>query len=54
MKRWDFAAMMSAGRKLFASIHRKKHLANPNHDVHVRHEVASVSCLLEETICVTR
>jgi len=35
MKRWDFATMMTAGRKLFASIHRKKHLANPNHDVHL-------------------
>lgn len=27
--------MMDAGRKLFTSIHRKKHLANPNHDVHL-------------------
>ena len=35
MKRWDFMAMMNAGRKLFASIHRKKHLANHNHDVHL-------------------
>ncbi|MFO2971142.1 reverse transcriptase domain-containing protein [Legionella pneumophila serogroup 10] len=35
MKRWDFATMMTAARKLFASIHRQKHLANPNHDVHL-------------------
>ncbi len=27
MKRWNFIAMMDAGRKLFASIHRKKYLA---------------------------
>lgn len=35
MKRWDFASMMHAGQKLFASIHRKKRLAHPNHDVHL-------------------
>jgi hypothetical protein len=25
MRRWDFTAMMNAGRKLFANIHRQKH-----------------------------
>lgn len=35
MRRWDFATMMNAGRKLFANIHWKKRLANPNHDVHL-------------------
>ena len=35
MKRWDFVTMMNSGRKLFASIQRKKHLANHNHDVHL-------------------
>jgi len=35
MKRWDFATMMNAGSKLFASIHRRKRFANPNHDVHL-------------------
>lgn len=35
MKRWDFANMMNAGSKLFASIHKQKRYANPNHDVHL-------------------
>ena len=35
MRRWDFANMMNAGSKLFANIHRRKHFANPNHDVHL-------------------
>lgn len=35
MKRWDFVEMMNAGSKLFASIHRRKRFANPNHDVHL-------------------
>lgn len=35
MKRWDFAEMMNAGGKLFASIHRRKRFANHNHDVHL-------------------
>ena len=35
MKRWNFADMMQAGSKLFASIHRRKRYANPNHDVHL-------------------
>jgi hypothetical protein len=35
MKRWDFAKMMNAGSKLFASIHKRKRYANPNHDVHL-------------------
>jgi retron-type reverse transcriptase len=34
-KRWDFAHMMHAGQKLFQSIHRKKRMASPNHDVHL-------------------
>ena len=35
MKRWDFTEMMNAGRKLFASIYRRKHFAHPNHDAHL-------------------
>lgn len=35
MKRWDVAAMMAIGRKLFAKIHKQKHHASPNHDVHL-------------------
>jgi RNA-directed DNA polymerase len=35
MKRWDFAKMMNAGSKLFASIHKRKRYVNPNHDVHL-------------------
>lgn len=35
MKRWDFSEMMQVGCKLFASIHRCKRYANPNHDVHL-------------------
>lgn len=35
MKRWNFVEMMNAGSKLFASIHRRKRFANPNHDVHL-------------------
>ena len=34
MKRWDVSDMMAIGRKLFAKIHKQKHHANPNHDVH--------------------
>lgn len=34
-KRWDFAQMVSSGQKLFQSIHRKKRMASPNHDVHL-------------------
>lgn len=34
MKRWNLAEMLPAGRKLFASIHRQKRYANPNHDIH--------------------
>jgi hypothetical protein len=36
MKRWDFAQMLAIGRTLFARIHKQKHFANPNHDVHFR------------------
>jgi RNA-directed DNA polymerase len=35
MKRWDFSDMVNAGQKLFASIHKRKKYANPNHDVHL-------------------
>ena len=35
MRRWDFASMMNAGSKLFATIHKRKRFANPNHDVHL-------------------
>jgi RNA-directed DNA polymerase len=34
-KRWDFAQMLHAGQKLFKSIHRRKRMASPNHDVHL-------------------
>ena len=34
MKRWDVSDMMNIGRKLFAKIHKQKHHANHNHDVH--------------------
>lgn len=34
-KRWDFTSMMSMGKKLFESIHRKKRMAHANHDVHL-------------------
>jgi len=34
MKRWNIADMVNSGRKLFAKIHKQKHHANPNHDVH--------------------
>jgi retron-type reverse transcriptase len=34
MKRWNIAEMVSIGRKLFAKIHKQKHHANHNHDVH--------------------
>ncbi len=35
MRRWDFAKMMNAGSKLFATIHKRKRFANHNHDVHL-------------------
>ena len=34
MKRWNIAEMVGIGRTLFAKIHKQKHHANPNHDVH--------------------
>ena len=34
MKRWNIADMVDIGRKLFAKIHKQKHYANHNHDVH--------------------
>ena len=34
MKRWNIADMVDIGRKLFAKIHKQKHHANHNHDVH--------------------
>ena len=34
MKRWNIEEMMAIGRKLFAKIHKQKHHAHPNHDVH--------------------
>ena len=34
MKRWNVADMMDIGRNLFAKIHRQKHLAHANHEVH--------------------
>lgn len=33
-KRWDKTAMWAKGHKLFARIHKQKHYANPNHEVH--------------------
>ena len=33
-KRWDIDRMLDIGRKLFATIHKQKRHANPNHDVH--------------------
>ncbi|NCT57032.1 MAG: reverse transcriptase, partial [Legionella sp.] len=35
MKQWDVSDMMKIGRKLFAKIHKQKHHANHNHDVHL-------------------
>ncbi len=34
MKRWDFPGMLDMGRKLFTKIHKQKHYANHNHEVH--------------------
>jgi len=34
MKRWNISDMVDIGRKLFATIHKQKRHANPNHDVH--------------------
>jgi retron-type reverse transcriptase len=34
MKRWNIGDMVDIGRKLFAKIHKQKHHANHNHDVH--------------------
>lgn len=34
MMRWDIEEMEAIGRKLFAKIHRQKHRAHHNHDVH--------------------
>ena len=35
MKRWNAEEMLVAGKKLFASIHKRKHHAHHNHDVHL-------------------
>lgn len=34
MKRWNASDMQIAGEKLFASIHKRKHHAHHNHDIH--------------------
>jgi RNA-directed DNA polymerase len=34
MKRWDLSGMLDMGRKLFTKIHKQKHYAHHNHDVH--------------------
>ncbi|HHF0523307.1 MULTISPECIES: hypothetical protein [Legionella] len=34
MKRWDLTSMLDIGRKLFAKIHKQKHQAHHNHDIH--------------------
>ena len=34
MKRWDLTSMLDIGRKLFAKIHKQKHHAHHNHDIH--------------------
>lgn len=34
MKRWDAKQMLDIGKKLFANIHKRKHRAQHNHDVH--------------------
>lgn len=35
MKRWNVEEMQACGRKLFAKIHKQKHYAHANHDVHL-------------------
>ena len=34
MKRWDLTSMLDMGRKLFSKIHKQKHHAQHNHDIH--------------------
>lgn len=34
MQRWNIEEMLAIGQKLFKTIHKKKHYASPNHDVH--------------------
>ena len=34
MKRWDLNTMLNIGHKLFAKIHKQKHHAHHNHDIH--------------------
>ena len=34
MKRWDLTTMLDTGRKLFAKIHKQRHHAHHNHDIH--------------------
>ncbi len=34
MKRWNVTAMLDVGKKLFAKIHKRKYLANHNHEIH--------------------
>lgn len=34
MKRWNFSQMLEAGRKLFAKIHKRKHHAHHNNEIH--------------------
>jgi len=34
MKRWDVVQMLGIGKKLFSNIHKRKHHAQHNHDVH--------------------
>ncbi len=34
MKRWNVAEMLDIGKKLFAKIHKRKHHAHHNHEIH--------------------
>ena len=34
MKRWNASEMLEIGKKLFAKIHKRKHHAHHNHEVH--------------------
>lgn len=34
MQRWNLEEMLVIGQKLFKTIHKKKHYASPNHEVH--------------------
>jgi len=34
LKRWNLTKMLEIGRRLFAKIHKRKHAANHNHEIH--------------------